>query len=215
MTADSQVSEGPPARCEVEQARRARRLIESAEQEAGDRDLRFILLVGALHVARSIVEHWYTLADVIPPRIDKSGSEASDLAKRLRDEFGMIFGRAPRYDMLTELRGWDYHWGPLRHPETVGENQTYGQGAPLRLSTGPNPNSSISVDINRNVTATGSAKLVGRKNYYQIHAGRFVDAASGEALPLDVALREFLEDLPARVDEIRQIPEVQAYMATL
>src|SRR4051812_22026339 len=102
----SEDSELPPASQpvrEVEQARRARRLIELAERETADRDLRFILLMGALHLARSVVEHWYTMADVVPPRINKTGRDAADLAKRLRQDFEAIFCRARRYDLVTEL----------------------------------------------------------------------------------------------------------------
>jgi hypothetical protein len=219
MHGTSKASEAPPPSQplrEVEQARRARRLIEQAEKETADRDLRFVLLVGALHLARSIVEHWYTMADTIPSRIDKTGPEAADLAKRLRREFETIFCRARRYDLLTELRGWDYHWGPVRHPETVGPNDSYGQGAPLTLSTGPNANSSVALRMDTMELETrGSGKRVGRKNYYRIQGGRFVDFEASEVLPLELALREFLDDLPALVQQAENIPEVQAYIATL
>jgi hypothetical protein len=201
---------------DVEQARRARRLIELAEAENSDRDLRFIILMGALHLSRSIVEHWYTRAEgAIATRIGKTGGEAAELAKRLRSDFEAIFSRARRYALLTELRGWDYHWGPVHHPETIGPNDSYGEGAPLTISTGPNANSSAKLRMDTmELETTGSGKRIGRKNYYRIQANRFVDFETSQALPLEIALREFLDDLPNLVEEVKRIPEVQAYFAT-
>jgi len=83
----------------------------------------------------------------------------------------------------------------------------------MRLSTGPTPNSSVAYRGANFVETTGSGKRVGRSNYYQITQQRFVDLeASDEALPLSVAIGEFLEDMPACIAQIQGVPEVDAYI---
>jgi hypothetical protein len=52
---------------------------------------------------------------------------------------------------------------------------------------------------------------VGRSNYYQIAQRRFVDPERSEALPFELAIRQFIEDLPECVIEISRSPEVIQY----
>jgi hypothetical protein len=154
----------------------------------------------------------------IPIRLNKKGKEAADTAQRLLSEFESIFSTARRYTLLTELRRWDFHWEPLRNPETVDPNVTYSRGAPLRLSTGSVPGSSAAfLPLNApgsQVITTGSGRRVGRTNYYQIQHSRFVDFERSELVPLDLAIGEFLEDMPACILSLLSKPEVIEYKKT-
>ena len=94
---------------DAEQIRRARVLIDASHNV--DADTKFIFLVGALYLARSIPEHWYMIADEISIEL-YTGEERSDIAKRLRTEFEGVFKTARRYALITDLRQWDYHWEP-------------------------------------------------------------------------------------------------------
>jgi hypothetical protein len=197
-----------------EQMRRARVLLD-ASAKADQPDTRFVLLVGALHLSRAVPEYWYTIAEQMPTRLNKEGKEASELAKRLLEEFEEVFQTARRYALLTDLRRWDFHWEPLIDPATVAPNCTYGRGAPVRLSTGPTPNSSVSFFAGNQLVTTASGRRIGRTNYYQIQQCRYVDFERSEALPLDLALGEFLEDLPGCILRILEKVEVIEYLKTL
>jgi hypothetical protein len=196
----------PPAT--AEQLRRAMSLLDLAEATA-DLDMKFTLCVSALHLARAIPEHWYTVAENIPIELGKQGKERDEQAQQLRQEFEEIFKTARRYQLLSNLRQWDFHWEPVRNPLTIAPNCNYGRGAPMRLSTGPNKNSSVAY-IGGKVVTTGSGHRVGRSNYYQIQQNRFVDSQANEALPLGLAVRQFLEDVPNCISAIMQKPEVIA-----
>jgi hypothetical protein len=198
----------PPAT--AAQIHRATSLLDLAESTE-DLNTKFTLCVAALHLARAVPEYWFTVADNIPIELGKAGKKRSDLACRLRAEFDEIFKTARRYDLLSRLRDWDYHWEPLINPLTVPPNLTYGRGAPLRLSTGGSPNSSVAYFGHGKLVSTGSGHRVGRSNYHQIRNNRFVDAERGEALPLGLAVRQFIEDLPRCIVEITQKPEVIQY----
>lgn len=80
------------------------------------------------------------------------------------------------------------------------------------LSPGPNPNSSATLLAGNRVITTGSGRRIGRTNYYQIRQNRFVDFEASEALPLGLAIRQFLDDLPACITTILQKPEVTEYL---
>jgi hypothetical protein len=176
-----------------------------------DPNSKFAVQVGALHLTRSIPEHWYTTADQIPISLNKQGKDADELSKRMRAEFEAIFLKARRYELLSALRHWDYHWEPLLHPQAIPESSTYGRGAPVKLSTGPIPNSSVTFLAGNRLSTTGSGRRVGRTNYYQIHRCRFVDSSRSEALPLELAIREFVEDLPECILEILAKSEIAEY----
>lgn len=198
---------------DAEQIRRARLLLGSAVT-AGNFDAQFVLEVAALHLARAIPEYWYTTAQQIPMRLNKEGKEGAELSRRLLAEFEEVFSVARRYDLLTELRRWDFHWEPLRNPATVEPNCTYGRGAPVRLSTGPNANSSAALIGGHQLFTAGSGRRVGRSNYYQIHQNRFVDFGVSEAVPLALAVGEFLDDLPSCIAKLLEKPDVIAYRKT-
>jgi hypothetical protein len=90
----------------------------------------------------------------------------------------------------------------------------YGRGAPLKLTTGPNANSSACyIGGTHKVFTTGSGRRIGRTNYYQIQQCRFVDFERSEAVPLALAIREFLEDIPDCIQRILAIPEVAKFVA--
>ena len=200
----------------LEQIRRARRLLDLAEAQSADRDSRFLTLLGALHLSRAIVEHWYTIADLIPARLNKKGKEADVLTKKLREQFETVFARGRRYALVTDLRDWDFHWRPLTNPETVGPGITLGQGAPMILSTGSNPKSgAVLRGDTMEVITWGSGKRVGRTNYVRIKGQRFVDFEASELISLKLALEQFLADLPSLIAEVAEIAEVKAYFATM
>lgn len=201
-----------PAR-DQEQIRRARKLI-SAAKESQDGDLQFLMLVGALHLARSIVEHWMTtVGEVIPQEVRATGQARSDLVMQLRAMVTSIFEGARRYAIVTELRNWDFHWEPLINPAALPPSTTYGRGAPLQLSTGPVPKSSATFLADpHEVVTTGSGRQVGRKNYYRIQQNRFVDFEANQLVPLSVLISEFLDDLPRCIQQVIGIPEVAAFM---
>lgn len=199
----------------VEQTRRALKLLELADVSENP-DTRFILQVGALHLTRAIPEYWYTTAAQIPSSLNMTGSEADQLKKRLVSEFESIFGAARRYELITDLRRWDFHWEPLINPKSIGPNGVYGRGAPLVLTTGPNARSSATyIGGTNEVLTTGSGRRIGRTNYYQIRQCRFVDFERSEAVPLALAIHEFLEDIPGCIERIMTIPEVARYAAEL
>jgi hypothetical protein len=197
-----------------EQLRRARRLVEAAK-ECTDGDLQFILLVGALYLGRSVVEHWMTtVGEVIPQESAVEGAARDELAKRLRATAAGIFEQTKRFAVISEIRHWDYHWEPLINPLTLPATTTYGRGAPLRLSTGPAPNSSVTfLGGAHKIVTTGSGRQVGRKNYYRIHQNRFVDFETSQAVPLLILITEFLDDLPSRIHQVMELPEVVKYLA--
>jgi hypothetical protein len=205
----------PGKRCPraSEQTRRALVLLDLARASENP-DTQFILEVGALHLARAIPEYWYTAAEQVAACLNKTGSEAENLKKRLASEFEVIFRAARRYELITDLRRWDFHWEPLINPKAIGPNCTYGRGAPLKLTTGPNPNSSVCyIGGTNRVLATGSGRRVGRTNYYRIQKSRFVDFERSEAVPLGLAIREFLEDLPSCIERIMEISEVAEFVS--
>ncbi|MEK6798253.1 MAG: hypothetical protein AABZ12_04755 [Planctomycetota bacterium] len=65
------------------------------------------------------------------------------------------------------------------------------------------------------VVTWGSGKRVGRTNYVRIHRQRFVNFDTDEAVPLKLALEQFLDDLPSLIAEVAAIAEVKAYLATM
>jgi len=140
------------------------------------------------------------------------GVARDEMVKRLRKEFEAQFATARRYRLLTELRQRDFHWEPLINPQTIGPNCTYGRGAPVRLSTGPNKNSSVTFLGGNRLFTTGSGHRIGRANYYQIQQSRYVDVECNEAVPLALAVSQFLEDIPRCVNAIMQKPEVVQYL---
>lgn len=194
---------------DAEQIRRARVLLEQAKA-AELSDTQFVLRIGALHLARSIPEYWYTVAELIPQVLNKTGREKADLAQRLRDEFEEVFYTARRYELLTDLRQWDFHWEPLINAETMGPGCTYGRGAPLRLSAGPGAGNAVYTSA-RGLVTTGSGRRVGRANYYRIQKSRYVDFQRSEAVPLELAIREFIDDLPTCIGELLRKPEFIEY----
>lgn len=180
---------------------------------SGDPDVQFTLEVGALHLARAIPEYWFTTAEQIASRLDKPGAEADQLKRSLGSEVESIFCTARRYKLITDLRRWDFHWEPLVNPKAVGANCVLGRGAPLRLTTGPNPKSSVIYIGGANkIVATGSGKRLGRTNYYQVRQGRFVDFERSEAVPLGLAIREFLDDMPQCIEQVLAIPAVAKHV---
>jgi hypothetical protein len=187
------------------QIRRASDLLDLSAK-ADDRNVQFALQVGALHLARSIPEYWFTAAEQIPADIGKTGSETEELKRRLRSDFECVFETARRYKLLTELRSMDFHFEPLVDPLTVGMNGTYGRGRPMKLAAGPGPGS-VAYFGGNTLVSTGSGRRVGRKNYYQIQKCRFVDFEREEAVPLDTAIRQFLEDVPACIAKLSATPE--------
>jgi hypothetical protein len=83
------------------------------------------------------------------------------------------------------------------------------------LSTGPNPKSGVALHGDTmQVVAWGSGRRVGRTNYVRIHRQRFVDFECSEAVPLKLALEQFLEDLPALIGEVAEIAAVKTYLAS-
>lgn len=195
---------------DAEQLRRAKVLLDHAVQ-IDNADFQFIFHVAALHLARAIPEYWITTVEQIAQISQIEGKYKNDLIERLREEFESIFRGARRYDLLTDLRRWDFHWEPLINPLTVSPNTTYGRGAPLKLSAGPTAGG-VAYLAGNTLIKSGSGRRVGRANYYQIHQQRFVDTSSGEALPLGLAIRQFLEDLPGCIAEILKKPEVIQYI---
>src|SRR5690242_14178604 len=108
-----------------EQIRRARRLLAEAAA-CQDGDLQFILLVGALHLSRSIVEHWLTIVgEKLPHESGLDGAELDQLKRNLRADVTSIFESTQRYEVISELRNWDYHWEPLVNPRTIPSNAIY------------------------------------------------------------------------------------------
>jgi hypothetical protein len=198
----------PPAT--VEQLRRVSLLLELA---AGieNADERFVQYVATLHVARSIPEYWFTVADNISIDSGKKGAEKNSLRQRLLDQFEDIFRKARRYELLTTLRQWDYHWEPIRNPATCGPGEIYGRGAPLRMAAGPSPGS-VSYTGGNQLITTGSGRRIGRSNYYRIQSCKYVDFDRSEAVSLGLALQQFVEDLPRCMLEILAIPEVTEYL---
>ena len=198
----------PPAT--AEQLRRALVLLDlSGKLE--DADAKFIQCVAALHLARAVPEYWYTVAENISIDSGKKGTDRNALKQRLLNDFENVFRTSRRYDLLSTLRQWDYHWEPIRNPRAFGPGAIYGRGAPVRLATGPGPGSVVFQSGNQ-MTTTGSGHRVGRSNYYRIQHSRFVDFASDEAVPLELAIRQFIEDLPRCVAEILKWPEVIQYL---
>lgn len=173
----------PPAT--AEQLRRATTLLDLVETTE-NLDTKFTLCIAALHLARSIPEYWFTVADNIALELHLEGKERNDLTRRLRQEFDEIFKTARRYELLSRLRDWDYHWEPVTNPLAVPPNCTYGRGAPMRLATGKSPNSSVAYLGGGKVVTTGSGHRVGRANYHQIQQNRFVDPTCDQVLPLGV-----------------------------
>jgi hypothetical protein len=153
------------------------------------------------------------VANNISIELSKKSADRNALRQRLLDQFEDIFRTARRYDLLTTLRQWDYHWEPIRNPATFGPGEIYGRGAPLRMATGPGPGSVTYTGGNQLVT-TGSGRRVGRSNYYRIQNSRYVDFECSEALPLQLALRQFIEDLPNCVTQILAKPEVFEYLSS-
>lgn len=209
---ESDAPQLPPAT--AEQLRRAVVLLDLADKTTGG-DAQFIQRVGALHLARSIPEYWFTVAEQIPIDLKVKGKERDDMKQRLLKEFEAIFKSARRYDLLTTLRQWDYHWEPMINPLTIGVNCTYGRGAPVRLSTGPGKGSATFLPSHPpedQLHTTGSGRRVGRANYYRIHQNRYVDFETGEAVPLGIAIRQFIEDMPRCVATVLAKPEVSRYL---
>lgn len=200
----------PSQRGSLEQIRRARVLLDAASSHP---ETVFFFLVGALQLARAVPEYWYTIARLIPTRLHKPDEQATE--KRLVTEFVQTFEAARRYTLLTELRNWDFHWEPLMNPAAIAPDFEWSRGAPVVLSTGPNPKSSAALLPGNKVITTGSGRRVGRSNYYTITQCRYVDFERSEAVPLDLAIREFLDDLPGCVAKILEKPEVVEYLKTL
>lgn len=203
------VNELPPAT--AEQIRRANVLLELAGATE-DADREFILCVGALHLARAIPAHYYTLIEDIPFELKIQGEERNAVLSDLKQKAEEIFSGARRYDLLTQLREWDFHRAPLENPQLYGPNGTIGHGAPLRLSTGPNKNSSVAYLSGNRLLTTGSGRRLGRHSYYQIQQSRYRDFEGNEAVPLALAIREFLEDMPRCVAAVLQLPKVIEYL---
>jgi hypothetical protein len=204
----SEANELPPAT--IEQIRRVNVMLELAAK-CESPDAKFIQWVCALHLARAIPEYYYTLADSIAIELEKAGAARTALKDRLRKEFEAEFQSARRYKLVSELRHWDFHWEPIINAQTVAPGMTYGRGAPLKLSVGPGAGSATYSGSNTLIT-TGSGKRVGRANYYQIKQSRYVDSEAGEALPLGMAIQQFLEELPNCIAAILAKPEVVAYL---
>jgi len=207
MSEDAKRIELPPAA--AEQIRRANVLLDLAEATE-DVDSQFILRVGALHLARAIPEYYFALMEDIPLDLNPTKPD-TELRKNLRKEAEAIFDEGRRFRLLTALRECDYHREPLLDARGIGPNATIGRGKPARFTTGPNKNSSVTFLSGNRLITTGSGKRIGRSSYYQICQSRYKDPAHTESVPLALALREFLEDLPHCVAAILAMPEVNEY----
>lgn len=213
MTTDGPEPEKPfisiPVR-DAEQIRRARVMLATATAATDEHD-RFVFWVSALHFARAVPEYWFTTAENIPIDLRMDRKDWKRETTRLREAFAAEFAKARRFNLLSTLRHWDFHWEPLIDSRTIAPNTTYGRGAPLRLSTGKQPGSSVAW-FGGKIVATGTGGRVGRANYFQIHQNRYVDPDKPEALPLGLAIEQFLDDLPACIGEIAKLPDVIAYI---
>jgi hypothetical protein len=121
-----------------------------------------------------------------------------------------VFSRARHYRLIDALRRWDFHWEPLQDPGRFNVDDVVRRGAPMKLSTGPNPNSVAGVAGFEPFFA-GSGRRLGRANYYEIQKSAFVDEEAALAVPLGHAVREFLDDLPSCHAAAMAIPEIKAY----
>jgi hypothetical protein len=194
---------------EVIQANRARQLVELSLQIESN-ELRFSLQVGALHLARSIPDYWYTIAKLVAQQSTLPDKEANGLRDRLSNLIEQIFLRASRYELIDTLRRWDFHWEPLLDPATFDSNHTYRRSAPMKLTTGPVPGSMAGI-VGTEEFFLGSGRRVGRRNYYEIQQSRFLDESASEVLPLGLAILQFLDELPICRNEALAIPEIKAY----
>jgi hypothetical protein len=199
-----------PHRSWETQAARSRQLLHAARIEPA-RELQFTLEVSALHLARAIPDYWYTVANLVAQESQLPGREAKDLADCLSQSLEEVFTQARHYKMLDALRRWDFHWEPLKDPTTFQQGDVVRRGAPMRLTTGPTPNSSAGM-LGFELFFTGSGRRLGRANYYEIQNRGFVDEEAAQSLSLQQAISEFLDDLPQCHVAALAIPEIQAYL---
>lgn len=195
--------------CEDVQMERALLVLELARSE-DRRSVQFTLEIAALHLARAIPDYWYTTAVLVAKASGLPGSATKKLVDRLSTELEAIFLKARHYRMLDGLRRWDFHWEPLHDPALIDSRDVYRRGAPMTLSTGPNPNSSAGL-FGLETQFTGSGRRIGRANAYQIEQGAFVDEDSSQVVSLGLAISRFLEDIPRCRLEAIAIPEIKAY----
>ena len=195
--------------CEDVQIERALTLLRLAQTEE-IRSVQFTLEIAALHLARAIPDYWYTTARLVAQAANLPGSETKQLIDRLSSDLENIFMKARHYRMLDGLRRWDFHWEPLHDPQITNADDIYRRGAPMTLSTGPNPNSTAGI-IGLETYFTGSGHRVGRANYYEIQQRAFSDEDSSQVVSLGLAILRFLEDVPRCRVEALAIPEITAY----
>jgi len=184
-------------------------VLERADSER-EPDARFALEVSALHLARAIPDYWYTVGELVAQESQLAGPESRELSSRLLGDMEAIFSSARHYKLIDSLRRWDFHWEPLRDPASFHIDDVVRRGAPMKLTTGPNPNSVAGV-AGFEPFFSGSGRRLGRANYYEIRHGAFVDEAAKLALPLGRAIHEFLEDLPSCQAAVLAIPEIKSY----
>jgi hypothetical protein len=184
-------------------------VLERADSEPQP-EVRFALEVSALHLARAIPDYWYTVGELVAQEANLAGRESRELSGRLLQALEEVFSKARHYRLIDALRRWDFHWEPLQDPASFHIDDVVRRGAPMKLSTGPNPNSIAGV-AGFEPFFSGSGRRLGRANYYEIQKSAFVDEEVKLALPLRYAILEFLDDLPSCHAAAMAIPEIKVY----
>ncbi len=187
----------PRLRGIYEQHHRARWFL-SLALEAEDPDARFRFLIAAVYFARAIVELMLDAA-----RAQELKDYCDKNEQKCRKEFEeQLAPRLPHYYLIEKIRLHDFHRFGCIPPSPTREEIFFG--GPMKLTAGKGAALLTIPPSGPKVTLTGKSSKKDQRSLCNAD-GCFFDDVSGQYLPLQRILAEYLKVVPATINWLKQL----------